>query len=70
MRLNDAPAVLNRCAGYAGVSSDDQAQRKYSVRRLVFGGTWRSLSETAEKMVNLGSKSSPRFMIEATLPQR
>ena len=44
--------------------------RKYSARRGFAAGTCRSLSDTAEKMVNLGSKSSPRFMIEATFPQR
>ena len=49
---------------------EGSSYKKYSVRRFVVGGTCRSRSDTAEKMVNLGSRSSLRFMMEATLPQR
>lgn len=54
--------------GYHG--SLKSSYKKYSVRRPVAAGTARWLSGTAEKMVKRGFKSSPKFMIDATLPQR
>lgn len=46
------------------------SHKKYSVLRPVAIGTARRWSGTAENIANRGFKSSPRFMIEATLPHR
>ena len=56
--------------GCRGVLTLPHIHKKYSFRLVFVAGTCRSFSDTAEKMVNLGSRSSSRFMIEATFPQR
>jgi len=44
--------------------------KKYSPARPLPAGTARCSSGTALKMLNFGLRSSPTFIIDATLPQR
>jgi len=47
---------------------DTKVYKKYSPRVLLPGGTARLFSGTALNMVNFGSRSSVRDIIEATFP--